>query len=412
MNPEIENQVIREANKEVFVTVRGSRTGKEFTMREYTYGVISADHDSPLSCTSVANSSISIDLWKGCAFQCSYCHVQDGLQDLDKNTMTMPNKPEPRSRFTADQVIDSLVEHPFFIPNESVISIGTASTEPFAAGKVADSTFEIMENFTARGYKNPFWIVTKAGFPKKYKEQLAAITGHGNQVMISVCWANNPKEVEPATANRFKNLQEAHDSGATISWYLRPLADVWSTDKDRLEQSFKHVSKYSDYIDMIIPGGLRWTEGIEYGVEEVRGYTLPPIPKDDNIKELSDETWDLLHELSSKYFPNTPVYHKSSCGLSYMLRTPNSNLVQFRDVSSCKSSTCPDHQRKICEAHKVPDRDALQERLATIGLGGIKVLAVEGNNGQIVSDPPLKSFTFAIRHMIEMQLAKKSSYES
>lgn len=394
------------ANQETFSYVKGPRTGKEFRMREFTYGVLDADPHSPLSCVSVANSSLSIDLWKGCAWQCSYCHVQGALQDLSSNSLTMPDRPEPRSRFTVDQIVDALEEHPFFESDKSIISIGTASTEPFARGKVSDSTFEIMERFVADGHKNPFWIVTKSGFPKGYEERLRSLTDNGNPVMISICWANNPKEIEPVQTDRFRNVQMAHDCGATISWYLRPLAEGWSTEPATLKASFEEVGRYREWIDMIIPGGLRWTEGIEYGVEEIRGLKMPDIPKDDNVKDLSDETWAHIHELSARYFPEVPLYHKSSCGLSYMLNIPNHNLVQTRNKEACESSNCALSQRDICGSYKIPDVPELQLRLARIGLDEVIVKAINPDDGRIITRPDLDSMKFALRHMIEIQSAR------
>ncbi len=395
------------ANQEVFIPVIGRRTGTEFKMREFTYGVLDSDPHSPLSCVSVANSSLSVDLWKGCAWQCSYCHVQGGLQDLDPETLTMPKRPEPRSRFEVEDVVDALVEHPFFERNKSVISIGTASTEPFARGPVSDSTFEIMEQFVARGYKNPFWVVTKAGFPKGYEERLKSVTENGNQVMISICWANNPKHVEPVQTNRFRNVQAAHEAGATISWYLRPLADSWSIDPTKLAETFETASKYAPWVDEIIPGGLRWTMGIEYGVNEVRGQEMPNIPHKDNVKDLSEETWVLIHELAEKYFPGVPLYHKSSCGLSLMLEAPNHNLVQRHNRDACEASTCPAAQRDRCESYQVPGRSELQHRLATIGLKEIEVVSVDQGTGKVTTKPELGTLTFALKHLVEIQTARE-----
>lgn len=394
------------ANQEVFVTIEGPRTGKQFQMREFTYGVLDPDPNNPLSCVSVANSSLSIDVWKGCAWGCSYCHVQGGLQDLSPDSLTMPTKPEPRSRFSVDQVVDALETHPFFEQDKSIISIGTASTEPFARGKVSESTFEIMERFVRDGYKNPFWIVTKAGFPKGYEQRLKEITDAGNEVMISICWANNPKEVEPVQTNRFRNVREAHDSGATISWYLRPLAEGWSAKPETLLESFQTASQYRDAIDMIIPGGLRWTEGIEYGVEEIRAQKLPILSKNDNVKELSDETWVLIHELAETYFPGTPIYHKSACGLSNMLAVPNHNLVQLRNKDACQASLCPAPQREICGSYAVPTKEVLQERLAKVGLEEVTVQDIDNKTAEVTARPALDSLTFALRHMVEIQSAR------
>lgn len=200
--------------------------GKEYILCEYMYGVLKMDHNSPLCCVSEANNSFSIDYWKGCSFQCAYCHVQGIYEDLDENYKMYKN-PIPRSRFSIEEIIDALVEHPYFEKDESIISIATSSTEPFANPKVTESTLRIMEYFSSKGYKNPFWIVTKAGIPNGISDRLKKICDNGNKIMISVCYAGNPKNIEPMNNNRFRNIETLKDTGVTVSWYLRPLVKEW-----------------------------------------------------------------------------------------------------------------------------------------------------------------------------------------
>ncbi|KKU50203.1 MAG: hypothetical protein A3F53_00475 [Candidatus Zambryskibacteria bacterium RIFCSPHIGHO2_12_FULL_48_10] len=149
------NEYVRLANTEPLVQLHGNISGKDFVVREYTYGVLVPDYNHPLSCVSVANSSLSIDLWVGCKWQCAYCQVQGSKQDL-ANQGTMPLNPQRRNQATIEEIVDALVDHPFFLPNETVISIGTASTEPLAPGAVTDSTFALMDYFVKKGLKNPF----------------------------------------------------------------------------------------------------------------------------------------------------------------------------------------------------------------------------------------------------------------
>ena len=56
------------ANSEPRVNITGMTTGREFSVREYTFGVLVPDSNHPLSCVSVSNSSLSIDLWVGCSW--------------------------------------------------------------------------------------------------------------------------------------------------------------------------------------------------------------------------------------------------------------------------------------------------------------------------------------------------------
>ena len=76
------SDIIEKSNKEEFITVVGENSGKQYRFYKHMYGVLEPDRESPLSCVSVANNSLSIDLWTGCALQCSYCHVQGIYEDI------------------------------------------------------------------------------------------------------------------------------------------------------------------------------------------------------------------------------------------------------------------------------------------------------------------------------------------
>lgn len=388
------------ANQEPFTTVLGPVSGKEYQMREFTYGVLVPDKTHPLSCVSVSNSSISIDLWTGCAWGCGYCHVQGTAEDLVGDGK-MAVKPQRRNSFSISTILDALFEHPFFVRHRSIISIGTASTEPFGSKEVTDSTFEIMREFVRRKLQNPFWIVTKAGFPKKRKQELANIIQNGNKVMISVCWADNPDSIEPVRHNRFANVHEAKEAGATISWYMRPIVSEWSGNEDKLHMMMLWVKKnYKDTLDYIVPGGLRWTEGIEYGLTEVRNLDMPDIAKDDNVKCLSDALWETILTGCNNYFPGVPVFKRSSCALSHMLGVPSIVSVQNKHVEDCESSTCSSEQRQICAKSNIANKDIANIELELFELGLDISIKQVSNAGKIVTEPPINSFTYAIQQTI------------
>ncbi len=397
------------ANTEEFASVKGVRTNRDYFVRKFTYGVLVPDKNHPLSCVSVSNSSLSIDLWSGCGWQCKYCHVQGTMQDLgDNNKMAI--HPIFRSSFSVDEIIDQLVEHPFFVKDKTVISIGTASTEPFAIGPVCDSTFEIMEKFIQRGLQNPFWIVTKAGIPRGRKQDIARICSLTRGLMISICWADNPDTIEPVKNNRFNNCEEAKEAGAIISWYMRPIVPEWSGTPERIEMMMLWVSnRYRNSIDMIVPGGLRWTEGIEYGLTEINGLSMPDIPRDDNIKSLSDELWFCIKTQGNKLFPKVPIYHRSSCALTNMLKAPSITGVQMFSSADCENSICPTNQRRVCakNASSFLNTEAIQCILNNMSIPA-KVIKMT-TNGILITDPPLSTFTYAIRKSIENRLIMEVS---
>ncbi|MCK6462756.1 MAG: hypothetical protein L6Q29_02980 [Candidatus Pacebacteria bacterium] len=401
---EFKKEYFAVANSEPRVTINGMTTGREFSVREYTFGVLVPDSNHPLSCVSVSNSSLSIDLWIGCSWQCRYCHVQDTNQDLADQGM-MPKKPRRRNQFTVDQILDELVKHPFFIADETIISIGTASTEPFAPA-VVDSTFEIMDGFVRRGLRNPFWIVTKGGVPKGRKLDFARISNATRGLMLSLCWADNPDTIEPAHNNRFLNAEEAKEAGATIAWYMRPIVPEWSGNRDRIEMMMLWVKKhYGEVIDMIVPGGLRWTEGIENGLAEIHKLPMPDIPRDDNVKSLPQELVDSIFSLSAEHFPGIPVYLKSSCALTRMLRIPSITSVQVFARPGCEASRCPLTQRRICAQGSAYNMTAerVQGILDDLGIPA-HVVSWDINHG-LVTHPEMSKFTYAVRQTVFKHLA-------
>jgi DNA repair photolyase len=388
------------ANSEPRVTITGMTTGREFSVREYTHGVLVPDNNHPLSCVSVSNSSLSIDLWVGCSWQCRYCHVQDTHQDL-ADQGTMPKRPKRRNQFTVDQIIDKLIKHPFFVAGETIISIGTASTEPFAPGPVTESTFEIMDAFVYRGFQNPFWIVTKGGVPKGKKIDIARITNATRGLMLSLCWADNPDTIEPVHNNRFLNAEEAKESGAIIAWYMRPIVPEWNGNRDRIEMMMLWVKKhYGDVIDMIIPGGLRWTEGIENGLVEIHKLSMPNIPRNDNVKMLPQDMIDFIFSLSAEYFPSVPVYLKSSCALTWMLKIPSITSVQAFTRHKCEESRCPLTQRQICAHGAIYSMNTKRAQIILDNLGiPAYVVSWDINHG-LVTHPEMSKFTYAVRQTV------------
>lgn len=345
------NEVIEKSNREEFITVTGENSGKQYRFYKYMYGVLEPNRESPLSCVSVANNSLSIDLWTGCALQCSYCHVQGIYEDIDWSNRRMRNRPVRRNNFTLEHIVDSLVEHPFFEKDKTVLSIGTSSTEPFARGEVLESTLRIMEYFIEKGYRNPFWIVTKGGIPREAAGRLIKISNAIDKLIISICYAGNRRIIEPSQNNRFKNIEllKETDNNISINWYLRPFNIEWFDDNLSLEDLFRCISsKYGKYIDSIIPGGLRWTEGIEYGICEARNLVLPNLLKENNVKTMDDGVWEELYRLRNKYFPTLPLYRHSSCGVSHALKRDNICLTQILKKNDCDLSLCPIAQRGLC----------------------------------------------------------------
>ena len=389
-----------------FSNIKIINTGKKYYLNDKPFGVLNSNEDEPLYSVCVSNSSLSIDIWSGCSFGCKYCHVQ-GIYSHIKECGKMRKKPMLNTKFTIEEIVEALMAHPFFEKDKTVISIGTGSTEPFGNNEVTDSTMKILEVFVEKNLKNPFWIVTKAGIPKRIVNKVREITQHGNKIMFSMCWANNPKEIEPCQNNRFKNIELLSDiDNVYVAWYMRPLVKEWGANQKNLTSMFKYVSEnYGKYIDLIVPGGMRWTSGIEYALAELNHVKVPNLIKDDNKKTLDDKIVNDIINLSNIYFPNIPVFFNSSCALSYMLSVGNISLVNCFKESFCLYSLCPLFQRKSCKINLTNiDIKKVEKKLNDMGIV-IKLLDIDTKNKKIVSIPEFSSFNYTIKQIIIRTLA-------
>jgi len=208
--------------------------------------------------------------------------------------------------------------------------------------------------------------------------------------------------------NRFLNVGEAKEAGATIAWYMRPIAPEWSGNRDRIEMMMLWVKKhYGDAIDMIVPGGLRWTEGIENGLVEIHKLPMPNISRDDNVKSLPQELVDSIFSLSAEHFPGIPVYLKSSCALTQMLKVSSITSVQVFARQECELSHCPQTQRKTC-AKGLASSMTIEQAQNILDELGIPAHVISWDPQQgLVMYPEIDRFTYAVKQTIFKHLAQR-----
>ena len=124
-------KILKLSNEEPKEYLKGFNSGKEYELTKKMYGCLDVSGKTPLSAVCVTGNSFSIDPWTGCSFQCAYCHVQGVAEDLNE-IGKMRTIPERRNRYDDLEICEALVRYPLFDKDDSVISIGTSSTEPFA----------------------------------------------------------------------------------------------------------------------------------------------------------------------------------------------------------------------------------------------------------------------------------------
>lgn len=393
---------LEELKKDNTCEIEGKK--RIYSLNKHTYGIISMDKENPLYCASISDNGISIDLWTGCTWGCRYCHAQgiyDDIKDMGKQRVT----PIRRNNASIKDIVKELVNSNVFKKDKTIISIGTASTEPLGNAIVTRSTIDIINEFIDLGCKNPFWIITKAGIPDEFIASLDKVKNNDNKIIISVCWAGNPAEIEPVQNNRFKNIEKIADiENIHILWYLRPIVSEWGGNEENIKHLFEYVSRnYGRYIDCIVPGGLRWTEGIEYALVELHKQKLPYLIKDDNKKTLDSKIVEVIKKYSLKYFPNVPLFFNSSCALSYILNRNNIVMKNIYSKENCNKSICPNKQRKNCKITVNNEQLELIEK--SLIEKGIKIKIKKVNNENIFTEPSLMEFNYSIKQIILREVA-------
>ena len=380
--------------------------GQEYILNKHTYAALSNDEKNPLYCVSVSNNSFSIDIWRGCLLDCAYCHVQGCYGDLKEKKrggLSINYKPTRRNKSTIREIVSALIHYEGFIPNYSPVSICTSSTEPFLGDEIIQSTIDIMHEFIKQGMKNPFWIVTKVGgIDIKWKDEVVKIIEHGNKILISVCWTNNLIEIEPYHQNRFINLDWMEREGVLINWYMRPLVKEWNASLENIRLIMEQAKKAGINFVNICAGGLRWTEGIEFGLKCIHKLEMPKLVKNDNEKTLDIEIEKYIKKLGREIFPDTPIYIKSSCALSEALKLPEINLLQFSFDKHCMD--CPIEQKERCDTIKkiVYSKKCILDLPVLPELSQDEVLNIIKNNDYADSNIAIKKISFLLyKHYLD-----------
>jgi DNA repair photolyase len=365
------------------------------TIKRQIFGALSQDNNDPLSRVSIANSSFSLDPFKGCPGRCAYCTVAGAARDIDifstphgvHTQIKLPARPE--QLFTGQELAQVLMHHPAFIKDKSVVSIGTASTESFLP-IVERETWGAMEAFLEAGYTNPFWIVTKFGIPDDisslWYDRFCLLKSKGINVVISVTESGAPRWVEPYRGNRFRNMERIRQAGVRISLHLRPILA-------RVNDSDKCIKRALDaaigIVENICVGGLRKDLGVAIAWEHVYGLDPTLLPGNGNRrKDIPNDYIAKVRACVSVHGSEIPVFTRSSEAISHLLSIPEYNLYRYRPNDTVCFLSIPWHmQESIRVQHGMPLTQIIEANVtATVNGDAIvlnKVLSYRGHRSLI-----------------------------
>lgn len=302
-------------------------------MKQQIFGSLSKNYQNPLSRISQANSCISLDPFVGCSLGCVYCYRHNSKRDSDSL--------KPRRIFGDEEIVKSLVNSIYFIPNKTIIGLGVASTDSFLP-EVEESSFNIMNILSKMGYKNPFWFVLKSGVPRNSFKNFREIIKNGNKIIISVSYSGMPKNIEPFSGNRFANIKEAIRAGVNVSLHLRPVVPGWNNSYQNIERVINEG--VSNGCTSVCVGGLRYLDGVEKVIVKKHNISFPNIKKNDLVKTLPKFSEKYIKEIFVNNKINVPLFKHSSETISYYLDIKDYNMYSYRG--------------KDCFL-KIPPRDAI-----------------------------------------------------
>ena len=337
------------------------------------FGALSQDESSPFSRISVANSSFSLDPFVGCPARCAYCVVGSSARDLDLTREVEKIVPtHPRRLFSGRELVNALVSHPGFIPNKSVISIGTGSTESFLPD-VEGETWEIIRTLSERGLRNPIWIVTKLGIPDNliglWTERFEYAVNADIPIVFSVTYSAAPDWMEPYSGDRFRNAAKLRNAGVKLSHHYRPI--LQGVNSGPVDVS-KALQASLGLVDVICIGGLRPDPGIQLIWEKVHGLEHRLLPHGPG-KQLPAGFIDLVRQTVRARGFATKVVNRSSEAISFLLDIPEFNLYRLRpEGEDGFLLLSPSMREKISALHQGNSIEGLVERAAeSIGLYNI-----------------------------------------
>lgn len=305
-------------------------SGTGITIYKEIFGALSQVPDSPLSRISVANSSFSLDPFVGCPAGCAYCVVGSSARDLETSRQVGDIVPrEPHRLFAGQELVEALVAHPGFIPNKSVISIGTGSTESLLK-QTERETWAIISSIAARGLRNPLWIVTKLGLPEDLKSlwvgRLKEVVSEGIPVIISITYSAAPEWMEPYKGPRFRGVAELRSVGVRVSHHYRPILRGINDGDEHIQRALE-ASK--DLVEVICLGGLRPDPGIRLIWETVHGLDPGLLPRTEG-KDLPEDFWKRVRAALDKSGSTLPIVDRSSEAISFLLGSDDYNLYRYR----------------------------------------------------------------------------------
>lgn len=286
--------------------------------------------ESPIELTT---SWLAVNLFHGCSFGCTYCFRYRWHPERD-----------PTQTVTVEDALPVLLNHPSFVPHLTPVTANVSSTDPMHP-RVRSSTLALARQLDARGYRNPFGIVTKGFLSAEDAEELQGLKFLRPIVLAS--YSAMPARIEPIPlSRRLATMRNAVSAGLPLIISYKPIVPGWNDDEEQMREVMRAARDHG--ASAIIMGGLRLDEAIARAITDA-GDELPfDVPDVWGEKALPLEVRERILRVHSEVSPLIPLYDHTSCAVSLVMEMTNYNALRLRDPEAC-SASCPARQLARCD---------------------------------------------------------------
>lgn len=266
----------------------------------------------------------------GCPFSCKYCFL---------NGVNLTST-KPIELISPKEAVTELLNFKFY--NENFPLCLFTSTDIFGTNSNINYAINLLNELYKNNVKNPVIFITKRLIPNYFLDIIDEYEKKGMAFVFLLSYSGLDKNIEIgidkiAIRTNFINLYKRNKK--TIH-YWRPFLPDNSTD-ECLNEVYNFVKKYSccsisiglkiqpNYIEnMIFWEKLCQQKEIAYSYESVW-------------------TKNAYNFIQNKKKYDYPIFHTTSCALSYVLKQPDYNA--FYGTAFCNSNNCPNSQKIRCK---------------------------------------------------------------
>jgi DNA repair photolyase len=334
-------------------------------------------------------SGLSLNHIIGCPLDCGYC-VRHFWGDFEHKT--------PHLLCSTEQAIDMLIGHETFRPSITPIQLFNKATDPFLPG-VKPHLFQILRALDDRGLDNLVLIITRFRVTAADMAVLEELQ-HLRVTLLFTYSGITDARVEPIAKSNITVSSIAtaceQKKRTKVVLYWRPIVPGWNDAPDTM----RHVLDVGDAADAIVFTGyyhkpenaayLR-AQGVELPYDEADFHRRKTMPAELDTRVV--EAWRASGI-------TTPLFRKTSCGVSYAHDLPDYNgHWGVRELCNI----CPVAQQDLCAAnHQAPSATKFEQVLN--GLGYNSPYLIDAERGHVWTHGLGEQRRYPIQHTLGYQI--------